>query len=52
MFRRVQPSRYQHKVLSMPIVMKMKKYRSCPMVVCDVCHKEIKDARQGNAQLR
>jgi hypothetical protein len=34
----------------MPIVMKLKVERSCPMVVCDICHQEIEDARDGIAQ--
>jgi len=34
----------------MPIVMRLKGNRSCPTVVCDVCGKEIADARDGNAQ--
>lgn len=33
----------------MPIVMKLKNLSS-PTVVCDVCHKEIMEARHGNAQ--
>lgn len=34
----------------MPIVMRLKGERSCPTVVCDVCGKEIADAKDGNAQ--
>ena len=34
----------------MPIVMKLKDERSCPTVVCDVCHQEIENAKDGNAQ--
>ena len=34
----------------MPIVMKLKNERACPTVVCDLCHEEIEDAREGNAQ--
>src|SRR5947207_2956868 len=48
-FRRIPPALPAEGV-SMPIVMKLKDKRSCPTVVCDVCRKEIKDARDGNAQ--
>jgi hypothetical protein len=34
----------------MPIVIKLKKERACPVVVCDFCGEEIQDAKQGNAE--
>jgi hypothetical protein len=34
----------------MPLTMKLHGERACPGVICDVCGKDIKYARDGNAQ--
>jgi hypothetical protein len=34
----------------MPVVIKLKNNRSCPIVVCDFCGQEIEDVGDGNSQ--
>jgi hypothetical protein len=34
----------------MPLVMRIKGRRSCPVAVCDFCGQEIEDAKDGNCQ--